>query len=64
MKPCCACPETRKERDDCVIKFADWEVRCADFIAAHNRCLREHGFAVDDGCGDNKCEQVIGSEKK
>lgn len=50
MKPCCACPETRKTRDDCVIRYADWEVRCKDFIEAHIKCLREHGFNVDDKC--------------
>ena len=43
-KICCACPDTRKVRDDCVI-FKD-EEGCADEIEAHKRCLRAEGFKV------------------
>lgn len=46
LKPCCACPETRKARDDCVIKHDDHEVACRDFIKAHEDCLRRHGFVL------------------
>ena len=43
-KICCACPDTRKVRDDCVI-FKD-EEGCAEEIEAHKRCLRAEGFKV------------------
>lgn len=54
MKPCCACPDTRDLRDDCIIKYADWEVSCKAFIEAHNQCLRAHGFFVDSECNNIK----------
>ncbi|KAI8803014.1 cytochrome C oxidase copper chaperone-domain-containing protein [Cladochytrium replicatum] len=43
-KPCCACPDTRKVRDDCVIQFG--EEKCADLIKKHQECMREMGFNI------------------
>ena len=42
-KICCACPETRKVRDECVIE--NGEEKCADKIEAHKQCFRG-GFNV------------------
>ena len=44
LRPCCACPETRKLRDECIIEKG--EVDCTDLIEAHKTCLRSHGFKV------------------
>lgn len=43
-KICCACPETRKPRDECVVKFE--EKNCLDLIEAHKACLRSEGFKI------------------
>ncbi|KAJ3161504.1 hypothetical protein HDU86_007286, partial [Geranomyces michiganensis] len=40
-KPCCACPDTRKARDECV--FDNGEEKCADLIKAHQDCMRAQG---------------------
>lgn len=44
IKPCCACPDTRKLRDDCV--FLKGEEGCQEYIEKHNECLRSYGFKV------------------
>ncbi|ORX89793.1 cytochrome C oxidase copper chaperone [Basidiobolus meristosporus CBS 931.73] len=44
LKPCCACPETKKARDQCV--FENGEENCLKFIEAHKECLRSHGFKI------------------
>ena len=44
LKPCCACPDTRKLRDDCV--FMKGEENCHEFIEKHKECLRSYGFKV------------------
>jgi len=44
LKPCCACPETRKPRDECIIE--NGEENCKDLIEAHKECLRKLGFKV------------------
>lgn len=64
LKPCCVCPDTKQERDNCVIKYADWEIRCKDFIAAHNRCLTKHGFMVMDDGGDVDVDVDVGDVTK
>lgn len=46
VKPCCACPNTKKERDDCVIQLGPEDVRCADLITAHKQCMQSFGFKV------------------
>lgn len=45
LKPCCACPETRKARDDCML-WKGSEEACATYIRAHQDCLRSYGFKV------------------
>ncbi|KAF9028635.1 Cytochrome c oxidase copper chaperone [Haplosporangium bisporale] len=44
LKPCCACPETKKARDQCV--FNNGEENCLDMIKAHQQCLRDLGFKI------------------
>lgn len=43
-KMCCACPDTKKLRDDCIV--AQGEDKCADLIEMHKKCLRSEGFDV------------------
>ncbi|KNE63073.1 hypothetical protein AMAG_08239 [Allomyces macrogynus ATCC 38327] len=42
-KPCCVCPDTKRERDECVL--ANGEENCAAFIERHKACLRSYGFS-------------------
>ncbi|VDD79257.1 unnamed protein product [Mesocestoides corti] len=44
LKPCCACPETRKVRDECIVRHG--EEKCKDLIDAHLACLRSLGFKI------------------
>ncbi|XP_041115276.1 cytochrome c oxidase copper chaperone-like isoform X1 [Polyodon spathula] len=44
LKPCCACPETKKTRDACIIERG--EESCKDLIEAHKDCMRSLGFKV------------------
>eukprot|EP01147_Barroeca_monosierra_P010426 gene10426-2557_t len=37
LKPCCACPETKKPRDKCIMDFG--EENCYHLIAAHKVCI-------------------------
>lgn len=43
-KICCACPDTKKLRDECVVEHG--EDACSKWIEAHLRCLRAEGFKV------------------
>jgi cytochrome c oxidase assembly protein subunit 17 len=43
-KICCACPDTKKIRDECIVKFG--QEKCTDVIEAHKVCLRGEGFNV------------------
>lgn len=43
-KICCACPETKNARDNCIAQYG--EERCGYLIEAHKRCLRDEGFNV------------------
>ena len=43
-KICCACPDTRKVRDDCLV--FNGEEGCGEQIEAHKACLRAEGFKV------------------
>ncbi|RIA89021.1 cytochrome C oxidase copper chaperone-domain-containing protein, partial [Glomus cerebriforme] len=45
IKPCCACPETKKNRDQCIFETGD-EEKCKDLIEAHKACMRSFGFNV------------------
>jgi len=44
LTPCCACPETKKIRDECVIEKG--EENCSDEIEAHKKCMRDMGFNI------------------
>ncbi|CAL1275948.1 unnamed protein product [Larinioides sclopetarius] len=44
LKPCCACPETRKVRDACIAeKGAE---ACSKELEAHKECMKKMGFNV------------------
>ncbi|CAN1175785.1 Cytochrome c oxidase copper chaperone 1, partial [Linum perenne] len=43
-KICCACPETKQLRDECIVEHG--ESACAKWIEAHRMCLRAEGFNV------------------
>ncbi|CDW53699.1 Cytochrome c oxidase copper chaperone [Trichuris trichiura] len=43
-KPCCACPETRKLRDECIVEKG--EENCKDLIEAHRKCMKQFGYDV------------------
>jgi cytochrome c oxidase assembly protein subunit 17 len=45
LRPCCACPETRKIRDKCI--FEKGEEKCDKFIEDHRNCLRSLGFEIN-----------------
>ncbi|CAG8474105.1 18125_t:CDS:2 [Racocetra fulgida] len=40
VKPCCACPDTKKARDECIFQTGD-EEKCRDLIEAHKACMRK-----------------------
>ena len=42
LKPCCACPETKQIRDECVVTKG--EDSCGAAIENHKKCLRDLGF--------------------
>uniref|UniRef100_A0A0B6ZG75 Cytochrome c oxidase copper chaperone n=1 Tax=Arion vulgaris TaxID=1028688 RepID=A0A0B6ZG75_9EUPU len=44
LRPCCACPETKKARDECVIQ--NGEEKCGDLIEKHKQCMRDLGFNI------------------
>ena len=44
LKPCCACPETKKPRDECIME--NGEENCGDLIEAHKECMRALGFKI------------------
>ena len=44
LKPCCACPDTRKLRDNCILN--NGEEKCLEFIDAHKDCLSQKGFKI------------------
>ncbi|KAK9074184.1 hypothetical protein SSX86_006781 [Deinandra increscens subsp. villosa] len=41
-KICCACPDTKKLRDECIVEHG--ESACSKWIEAHRLCLRSEGF--------------------
>ncbi|PIA49018.1 hypothetical protein AQUCO_01300103v1 [Aquilegia coerulea] len=43
-KICCACPDTKKLRDECIVEHG--EAACTKWIEAHRDCLRAEGFNV------------------
>jgi cytochrome c oxidase assembly protein subunit 17 len=45
-KICCACPETKGRRDDCIVNHGPEAEQCQKLIEAHKECLRSEGFKV------------------
>ena len=43
-KICCACPETKKARDECVVR--NGKEACSVEIEKHFKCLRDEGFTI------------------
>lgn len=43
-KACCACPETKKVRDACIIE--NGEENCGKYIEEHKECMRKLGFNI------------------
>ncbi|MCL4139840.1 UNVERIFIED_CONTAM: hypothetical protein GTU68_057829 [Idotea baltica] len=43
-KACCACPETKRVRDACIVEKG--EENCRDLIEAHKKCMRDMGFNI------------------
>ncbi|KMZ67196.1 Cytochrome c oxidase copper chaperone 2 [Zostera marina] len=43
-KICCACPDTKKLRDECIVEHG--EAACTKYIEAHLECLRAEGFKI------------------
>lgn len=50
---CCACPETKKARDDCFLlhgsnadSSSDSQDKCREIVAQHRACMRKLGFNV------------------
>ena len=43
---CCCCPDTKKLRDECVVKLGEEHPDCVKLIEAHKVCLRDEGFDV------------------
>ncbi|KAI9217765.1 cytochrome C oxidase copper chaperone-domain-containing protein [Blastocladiella britannica] len=43
FKPCCVCPETKQQRDECILREGS-EESCREFIEKHKACLRSYGF--------------------
>ncbi|KAM0753860.1 hypothetical protein T439DRAFT_322743 [Meredithblackwellia eburnea MCA 4105] len=51
LKPCCACPDTKKLRDDCFLKYgsnadagSESADKCKEIVAQHVACMRNLGF--------------------
>ncbi|CAH2092624.1 unnamed protein product [Euphydryas editha] len=44
LKPCCACPETKRARDACIIERG--EENCGPLIEEHKACMRKMGFNI------------------
>ncbi|XP_030382344.1 cytochrome c oxidase copper chaperone [Scaptodrosophila lebanonensis] len=43
-KACCACPETKRARDQCIVERG--EENCSTLIEAHKKCMRDAGFNI------------------
>jgi len=43
-KACCACPETKLARDECIMERGP--EGCEDLIQAHRKCMRDMGFDI------------------
>ncbi|KAI4982649.1 hypothetical protein ZWY2020_023141 [Hordeum vulgare] len=45
-KICCACPDTKRLRDECIVEHG--ESACTKWIEAHKQCLRAEGFKLEE----------------
>jgi len=51
-KPCCACPDTKRVRDDCFLRYGppdestESNLKCANLIAAHRACMAQYGYQI------------------
>ncbi|GAQ79864.1 Cytochrome c oxidase assembly protein/Cu2+ chaperone COX17 [Klebsormidium nitens] len=45
-KICCACPNTKRLRDECIALNGPDSAECLVLIEAHKVCLRSEGFKV------------------
>jgi len=43
-KACCACPETKQVRDQCIVEYG--AENCHSLIEAHKECMRKMGFNI------------------
>uniref|UniRef100_A0A182JJ64 Cytochrome c oxidase copper chaperone n=1 Tax=Anopheles atroparvus TaxID=41427 RepID=A0A182JJ64_ANOAO len=43
-KACCACPETKRARDACIMD--NGEENCSELIEKHKQCMRDMGFNI------------------
>ena len=43
-RPCCACLETRRPRDNCLAIHG--EEGCTDLILAHKECMKKLGYNI------------------
>jgi cytochrome c oxidase assembly protein subunit 17 len=50
---CCACPETKKARDDCFLMYgsnidedSESKAKCKDIVQRHRECMANLGFKV------------------
>ncbi|ORX36415.1 cytochrome C oxidase copper chaperone-domain-containing protein [Kockovaella imperatae] len=48
VKPCCACPETKEQRDKCFFNNSPEEAgdKCRALVEAHRACMASYGFKV------------------
>ena len=44
---CCACPQTKRARDDCFLaNGAEADEKCKELVASHVACMRGLGFNI------------------
>ncbi|KAF8531633.1 cytochrome c oxidase copper chaperone, partial [Gautieria morchelliformis] len=48
LKPCCACPETKSNRDECFLSHDPdaADDACRDLVRKHVECMRGYGFKI------------------
>lgn len=45
-KPCCACPDTKRQRDECFMANGVDSEKCAEFIELHRKCMAQYGYKI------------------
>ncbi|EJD52514.1 cytochrome C oxidase copper chaperone [Auricularia subglabra TFB-10046 SS5] len=47
LKPCCACPDTKRVRDECFLNNGDAaDEKCRELVLQHKACMAGYGFNV------------------